>query len=213
MTKPPDRSDSPFVGLAKNATHGVLPGSPQPPPARSEQSQGLLGSVAAGDQVAVRRCVAQYGPLVWSIARRFAASPTEAEDAVQDIFIELWKSAGRYDPAIASEPAFITMIARRKMIDRLRRAERRPQLRPVPDTLAGVDPGAIERCAEASLAVGVLATLDPHQRRVLSLAIGQGMTHAEIAEVTAMPLGTVKSLVRRALVAVRKRLLAQGAER
>jgi RNA polymerase sigma-70 factor, ECF subfamily len=102
------------------------------------------------------------------------------------------------------------MIARRRMIDRLRRAQRRPQLRPVPDSLIGSEHAAIERSAEASIAVGVLATLDPHQRRVLSLAIGQGMTHAEIAEATSMPLGTVKSLVRRALVAVRKRLLAQG---
>jgi RNA polymerase sigma-70 factor (ECF subfamily) len=99
------------------------------------------------------------------------------------------------------------------MLDRLRGAEHRPTLRPVPDTLAGTEPSMIERCPEASLAVGVLATLDPHQRRVLSLAIGQGMTHAEVAETTAMPLATVKSLVRRALVAVRKRLPAAEAER
>lgn len=162
--------------------------------------------------MAVRQCIAEYGPLVWTVARRFAPSPAEAEGAVQEIFTELWKHAGRYDPAVASEPAFITMIARRRMIDRLRRAERRPQLRPAPDSLAGNEHAAMQRCAEASIAVGVLATLDPHQRRVLSLAIGQGMSHAEIAGAMSMPLGTVKSLVRRALVAVRKRLLAVGGD-
>ncbi len=190
--------------LAKNATHGALSGSPQTPP-------GLLGLVAAGDPTAVSHCIAEYGPLVWSIARRFGPNPTEAEDAVQEIFIELWKHAGRYDPAVASEPAFVTMLARRRMIDRLRRGSQRPQLRPAPDTIAGNESAAIERCSEATIAIGALATLDPHQRRVLSLAIGQGMTHAEIADATRMPLATVRSFVRRALVAVRKRLLARGA--
>jgi RNA polymerase sigma-70 factor (ECF subfamily) len=168
--------------------------------------------VASGDQTAVRRCIAEHGPLVWTIARRFAPTPAEAEAAVQEIFIELWKHAGRFDPAVASEPAFITMIARRRMLDRLRRAERRPQLRPAPDALAGNEHAAMQRCAEASIAVGVLATLDPHQRRVLSLAVGQGMAPAEIAAAMSIPESTVKSLVRRALVAVRKRLLASGSE-
>lgn len=200
---------SSFARGTKNATPQALAGS----------QQTLLGLVAAGDAAAVRQCIVTYGPLVWTIARRFAPTPAEAEDAAQEIFIELWKHAGRFDPAVASESAFVTMIARRRMIDRLRRAQRRPDLKPVPDTLASNEHVEIERCAEASIAAGVLATLDPHQRRVLSLAIGQGMTHAEIAEATAMPLGTVKSLVRRALVAVRKRLIGppqavakQGAE-
>lgn len=161
----------------------------------------------------MRQCVARYGSLVWSIARRFAPTEPEAEDAAQEIFIELWKNAGRYDPTLASEPAFITMIARRRMIDRLRRAQRRPQLQPAPDAIVGgASDAGIERSAEAALAASVLATLDPRQRRVLSLAIGQGMTHTEIAAATDMPVGTVKSLVRRALVAVRKRLRAQEAE-
>jgi RNA polymerase sigma-70 factor (ECF subfamily) len=158
--------------------------------------------------------VAEYGPLVWSIARRFAPTPGDAEDAVQEIFLELWKHAGRYDPAVASQPAFITMIARRGMLERLRRAERRPKIEPVPDTFTSLEHVSVERCLEATIAAGVLATLDPHQRRVLSLAIGQGMTHAEVAQATSMPLDTVKSLIRRALVAVRKRLLARdGGER
>lgn len=187
--------------VQKSATHGGLSGS----------RQTLLGQVAAGDPAAVRRCIAEYGPLVWSIARRFAPTTVEAEDAIEDIFSELWKHVGRYDPAVASEPAFVAMIARRRMIERLHRTDRRPQLKP--DGLAGLEPATLDRCPEAMVAVGMLAGLDPRQRRVLSLAIGQGMTHAEIADATAMPAETVKSLVRRALVAVRKRLLSQGAER
>jgi RNA polymerase sigma-70 factor (ECF subfamily) len=149
---------------------------------------------------------------VWSIARRFAPSTGDAEDAVQEIFLELWKHAGRYDPAQISEPTFVVMIARRRMIERLRRAER-PQLEPAPDTVANIEGSISERCPEIAIAAGVLATLDPRQRRVLSLAVGQGMTYAELAEATSMPIDKVKSLVRRALVAVRKRLQAQGSER
>jgi RNA polymerase sigma-70 factor (ECF subfamily) len=139
-----------------------------------------------------------------------APSPAHAEDAVQEIFVELWKYAGRYDPQQASEPAFVTMIARRRMIDRLRQAEHRPQLKPMPDALVGEQHDAIERCVEASLAASTLAALDPRQRRALTLAIGHGMTATEISALTEMPVGTVKSLVRRALVAVRKRVLEFG---
>lgn len=183
-------------------THGGLSGS----------RQTLLGQVAAGDSAAVRQCIDEYGSLVWSIARRFA-STGDAEDAVQEIFLELWKHAGRYDPAQVSEPAFIVMIARRRMIERLRRAERRPRIEPAPDTLASLEDSMSDRCPEIAIAAGVLATLDPRQRRALSLAVGQGMTYAELAEATSMPIDKVKSLVRRALVAVRKRLQAQEGER
>lgn len=176
-------------------------------------TQPLLTRVAAGDPLALRQCIAEYGPLIWSIARRMSPSPSEAEDAVQEIFIELWKSAGRFDPSIASEPAYVTMIARRRLIDRLRRAERRPQIKPMVDSLIGDQHAAIERSAEAAIAASTLAALDPRQRRVLSLAIGHGLTHTEIAELTELPVGTVKSLVRRALVAVRRRLLPEDPRR
>jgi RNA polymerase sigma factor (sigma-70 family) len=164
--------------------------------------------VAAGDRAAIRQCIARHGPIAWAIARRFAVSDQEARAAVVDIFDELSRRAGDYDPDAISEPAFITMIARRWMIETLWR-EQRPTLKP--DALSeGEAVMGIERCVEASIAAGVLASLDPHQRQILSLAIGQGMTHAEVAEATAAPVEVVKSLVRRALVAVRKRLQAGG---
>src|SRR5687768_17786487 len=93
----------------------------------SQQMQtapSLLARVAQGDALAGREVLARYGGLVWSIARRFEAG--DAEDAVQEIFLDLWKSAARFDPAIASEAAFIAMIARRRLIDRKRTRRRRP---------------------------------------------------------------------------------------
>lgn len=165
----------------------------------------LLTRVAAGDPGAVRDCLARYGGLVWSIARRFEGH--DAEDAVQEIFLDLWKSAARFDPQIASEAAFVAMIARRRLIDRRRTRRRRPATEtidaqpPIADHARGPD-----SCAEASQAARALDRLRPEQRHVLVLAT-HGLSHGEIAERTGMPLGTVKAHARRGLQSIRAALL------
>lgn len=177
---------------------------PPPPP--------VLGRVAAGDAVAIRECLARYGNLVWSIARRFETA--EIEDAVQEIFLDLWKSAARFDPAIASEPAFVAMIARRRLIDRRRMRMRRPTAdTPLAgdssDGLLAIDPNpttSADTCAEAKQAARVLEQLRPEQRQVLVLSTVQGMSHGEIAEHTGLPLGTVKAHARRGLLSIRAAL-------
>jgi RNA polymerase sigma-70 factor (ECF subfamily) len=176
----------------------------------SGAQQTLLTLAATGDPAAVSQCIARYGSLVWSIVRRSCASEAEAETLTRDVFAQLWQQAARYEPGVGSEPLFITMVARRYLLDRRRATEPRP---PMPDALASTEPPTpIERCPEATLAAGVLATLDPSQRKMLSLAMGQGMTHAEVGKATASSPDAVKSLVRRALVAVRKRLQARQGE-
>jgi RNA polymerase sigma-70 factor (ECF subfamily) len=166
----------------------------------------LLGRVAAGDRVAMRECLAQYGNLVWSIARRFEQS--DAEDAVQEIFLDLWRSAGRYDPALGTEAIFIAMIARRRLIDRRRTRGRRPATEQIMDE-PQVPSEAVrpDTCAEASQAARALAQLRPEQQRVVVLATCHGLSHGEIAAQTGMPLGTVKAHVRRGLQAIRAALL------
>jgi RNA polymerase sigma-70 factor (ECF subfamily) len=163
----------------------------------------LLERIAAGDGGAVRECVARFGGLVWSIARRFESA--DAEDAVQEIFVDLWKSAARYDPAIASELVFVTMIARRRLIDRRRGRRRRPTTEQIDDQLpdAGTGPDV---CAEAAQARRALDDLRPEQRRVLVLATRDGLSHGEIAAHTGMPLGTVKAHARRGLLSIRAAL-------
>jgi RNA polymerase sigma-70 factor (ECF subfamily) len=156
--------------------------------------------------------VARYGSLVWSIVRRCCATDAEAEQLTREVFVALWQQAGRYEPGIGSEPLFIAMVARRFVLDRLRASEPRPSLRSAPESLAGETTTPIERCPEATLAAGVLATLDPSQRRMLSVAISQGLTYAEVGKAIGSSTEAVKSLVRRALVAVRKRLQARAGE-
>ena len=167
----------------------------------------ILRRIAAGDQTAVQDCLDAYGGLVWSLARQMA--PAEAEDAVQEIFIGVWRSAGRYDEACASEVAFIAMIAGRRLIDRLRRNERQPAVMYLDDMTT--EPGArhdrqVEICAEAALAARALQQLRPEQQKVIQLAVYQGLSHQEIATATGMPLGTVKTHVRRGLQQIRQAL-------
>jgi RNA polymerase sigma factor (sigma-70 family) len=88
----------------------------------------LLPRVAAGDELAVRECVDRYGPLIWALARRWSPDPRDAEDAVQEVFVDLWRSAGRYDATRATEAGWVAMVTRRRLIDRTRTATR---LRPV----------------------------------------------------------------------------------
>ncbi|MFM9994511.1 MAG: RNA polymerase sigma factor [Phycisphaerales bacterium] len=170
-------------------------------------SRTLLQRVAAAEPGAVRSCLDQFGGLVWSLARRFA--PTDAEDAAQEIFIDLWKSAGRYDPAVASEATFVSMIARRRLIDRRRRATRRPEPMPLADqALPGAgdasDPMTVSE--DAGVAAQALAALSPDQQNVIRLSVYRGLSHDEIASATGLPLGTVKTHIRRGLIRVREAL-------
>jgi RNA polymerase sigma-70 factor (ECF subfamily) len=155
-----------------------------------------------------------YGNLVWALARRLSASTADAEDATQEIFIEIWRSARRYDPAVASEAVFIATIARRRLIDRIRARKRRPatevfdeELTPNPDS--GADAGAL--AVDVSIASRALAELGESQREILLLGIVEGLTHSEIALATGKPLGTVKTQMRRGLMKIRDLLGSDAA--
>ncbi|MCB9852689.1 MAG: RNA polymerase sigma factor [Phycisphaerales bacterium] len=175
-------------------------------------SSTILQRVAEGDMAAVRNCIEQYSGLVWSLARRLLANAAEAEDAVQEVFIELWKSASRFDPNVASEPAFIAMVARRRLIDRRRRLSRRLDNAasvPLDEIDVESDPDAgpgLEIAEEATLADNAIRTLKPEQQRILRLAVCDGWSHQQIADTLHMPLGTVKTHVRRGLIRVRELL-------
>ena len=172
----------------------------------------ILERVAKGDPGAPAECIDRFSGLVWSLARRLCASASDAEDAVQEIFIDVWKSAARFDPAIASETTFVAMIARRRLIDRGRRRMRRPEVPQIAETLAD---GAerIDRTdstEQQGIAQRAFAQLRPEQQQVLQLAIHHGCSHEQIATATGMPLGTVKTHARRGLIKIRQILADQG---
>jgi len=170
-------------------------------------SEAILKRIADGDQNAVQDCLKAYGGLVWSLARRMLRNTEEAEDAVQEIFVDIWKNAARFDPSQASETTFVAMIARRRLIDKIRFSQRRISADSLEDILvepAGSSDKEMQTRVEGSEAMKALEELRPEQRQVLQLSIIQGLSHQEIADATGMPLGTVKTHARRGLLQVRE---------
>ena len=186
-----------------------MPGPATSPPT-ADAPPPVLPAVARGASGATATCIDRYGPLVWGVARRLCRDRQDAEDAVQDVFIELWRKAGDFDPARGSEPAFVATLARRRMIDLLRKRGRRPECSPL-GAVADEPTSGVELDDEAAAAREAVATLSQPQRRVLDLHVYEGLSQREIAERLTLPLGTVKAHARRGLQAVRD-ALARRAE-
>ena len=166
----------------------------------------VLTRIARGEAAAVAECIDEFGGLVWSLARRLSPNRADAEDAVQEVFVDVWKSAARFDPRQGSEKVFIATIARRRLIDRLRRHAARPEFASETEleTAGFAAPGSGgERASEAERAAAAIAQLGPDQQRVIELAVVHGLSHSEIAARTGLPLGTVKTQMRRGLMKIR----------
>ena len=167
----------------------------------------LLERVAAGEPGAVTQCIDRFGGLVWTLARRMSPTGQDAEDAVQEIFTEVWQSAYRYDRGVASETAFVAMIARRRLIDRYRKLSREPNSVMIDERLDSVSPtggeGRSDLSEDARKVFDAMRGLSEEQQRVLRLSLLQGLSHDKIARSTGLPLGTVKTHARRGLIKLR----------
>ena len=174
---------------------------------QSNNEDGLLPLVAKGDGQAMKRCIDQYGPLVWSIVCRRISERNDAEETCQEIFTEIWQKAGSYDPEASRESTFIGMIARRRSIDWQRKQSRLPlltELDSVPEVPSSTPLVGIG--LDRELLWKALEKLPKKTRDLLSLHFVQGMTHEEIVKETGLPLGTVKTRLRRGLIDARKLL-------
>lgn len=167
----------------------------------------LLPRVARGDQTAIDECLNRYGGLVWSLARRLSPSLADAEDASQEIFIDIWRNANRFSETVAEEATFIAMIARRRLIDRQRKLRRELNSQPIDEsTLEYASPpqtSRLELAEDASRATACLEKLRTDERQVLELSIYHGLPQSRIAERIGLPLGTVKTHARRGLSQLR----------
>ena len=174
----------------------------------------LLPRISNGDETAVADCLNRYGGLVWSLARRMCPDHQTAEDAVQDIFLQVWKSADRFDESIASETTFIAMIARRRLIDMSRKKSWKQaraaggDSNPFEDVTSAVvrAEDKMELRDEAAKAGELLKQLPGDQQHVLKLSIYEGLSHSSISEATGLSLGTVKTHIRRGLIKLREAL-------
>lgn len=174
------------------------------------KSDSLLSAVAAGEPDAVDACLRRFSAPVWRLARRMLGSEHDAEDAVQEVFLEIWKSAARFDAAAGTELTFVLTIAKRRLIDRMRRSKRVPRaaeserIEAIPASSSEAE--GVELADETVRVAAAMESLRPEQRSVLEMSFLGGRTHQEIASDTGMALGTVKSHARRGLMRVRELL-------
>ncbi len=174
--------------------------------------QNLLPRVAAGDSDAMNLCISRYGGIVWAIAKRYIPNRSEAEDLVQEVFIEIWKKAESFNPSIASEATFVGLITKRRAIDHLRRHGRKPDFEPlaVAESIPLPNPDHSSITCDPETVKSSLATFPDETRQLFELFFQEGFTHPEIAKKTGLPLGTVKTRLRRGLITLREHLQRIG---
>jgi RNA polymerase sigma-70 factor (ECF subfamily) len=168
----------------------------------------LLRQMVSGDGEAFRRFYDRYASLVYTFAFRLLGSRSDAEDLLQEVFLQVWRQAQSYSPERGSPEAWLITMTRSRAIDKLRSLRRRdisPLSPDQPPRLEGgtpVEPPT--QASEARLTVqGVLTKLPEAQRTVLELAYFDGLTQSEIAARLGEPLGTVKTRIRAGLERLR----------
>lgn len=167
----------------------------------------LVERVARGDADALSELYDRFVSMLLALARRILGSQAEAEDVVQEVFVQVWHQAGRYQSSRSSVSTWLVLITRSRSIDRLRTrqvvertAETAHQQNPRRHTSSEGSRNVLNRERGARI-VAELEKLPPEQREVLELAFFSGLTQSEISAQTATPLGTVKT---RTLLAMRK---------
>jgi RNA polymerase sigma-70 factor (ECF subfamily) len=178
------------------------------PPDGALDIERALALCAAGDRAALRAIYQSEAPRMLGVARRLLRRPALAEEAVQDAFVLIWRNAATFDPARGAARSWIYAVLRHRALNVLR-DERRLETSDEPvgedepdaaespeDIVARLSDGArLKRCLE---------TLEPKRRDAVVLAFTHGLTHAELAGRLALPLGTIKSWIRRSLISLRE---------
>lgn len=183
---------------------------PEPP-----GDDDLAARFRAGDETALRAAYDRYGRAVLHLATTTLANRSDAEDVTQATFVAAWLGRATFDPEKGSLVGWLLGIGRRKVVDRLRAAARETRVvetvRRLPEpATTGPDPDTV---VDRLVVADELAQLPDEQRRMLELAFYDDLTHQQIATVTGVPLGTVKSHIRRGMQSLRRRWEVDGAAR
>lgn len=190
---------------------GAVVDAGEPPVERSSTLDELLVATAAGDREAFGRLYDETAARVFGLVRRVLVDAAQAEEVTQDVFLEAWQTAARFDPARGAAVAWLLTLAHRRAVDRVRSAQaaRERELRTgIRDLDVPVDEvaEAAEIAVEHERVSGALAELSPAQRECLALAYYGGCTQTEIAARLGLPLGTVKTRLRDGMIRLRELL-------
>lgn len=181
---------------------------------RSQALADLLSRIALGDRAAFDRLYRDTSPHLLGVILRIQRDRAQAEDVLQEVYVNVWRSAQSFNPALSQARTWLNSVARNRAIDSLRRRQSEPQtisrFQAGPDEddtdmlkdIAADTPGPLdllEQASDARALTTCMEGLSGEQQHSLALAYYQGLTHAEVAEQLGHPLGTVKSWVRRGL--------------
>ncbi|WP_133700103.1 sigma-70 family RNA polymerase sigma factor [Roseateles toxinivorans] len=184
----------------------------------SKELSQLLARVGLGDREAFAKLYERSSARLFGVVLRIQRDQAAAEDILQEVFVKVWRSAAGFDAAQSQPLTWLTSVARNAAIDSLRRQQTQPQIQArhradddddAPDAVdlaADEAPGPLEllsRATEARALNHCMQDLNAMQKQSLALAFYDGLSHAEVAEKMAQPLGTVKSWVRRALLSLK----------
>ena len=172
-------------------------------------ASSLLSQIAEGDEQAFAEMYDRCSPVIYGMALRILLDPRDAEEAMIDAFLQVWRKADNFDPDLGSATTWIIMIARCRILDRARAQKVRRQYEEdlgeewdAPCPAPNAESQAILQW-DCGTVQAALAQIPAPQKRVVELAFFEGMTHQEIAQVTCRPLGTVKTQIRQGLLKLR----------
>ncbi len=176
----------------------------QPKPA----DRDLVAAMAAGQSEALRILNARYGRAFAALLRRFLNDKSDIEEVVADVLWQAWRDAGTFDAARGSVSVWLITLARSRAIDRLRaNRARKPPVEEQPAPESPPDPSIeIDQAQRARIVRAALAALDSNERAALELAYFSDLSQSEVADKLGIPLGTVKTRIRSAMIKLRDAL-------
>lgn len=171
----------------------------------------LLAMVASGDQNALAELYDSFSPRVFGLIRRLLVDHAQSEEVLQDVFLEIWQSASRFDPNKGRASTWIMTLAHRRAVDRIRsaQADRERDVR-IGMRDVGRDFDQASEAAEISIeherVTAAMSRLSEAQRQAISLTYYGGLSQSELAEALNVPLGTVKTRLRGGMIRLRDEL-------
>jgi RNA polymerase sigma-70 factor (ECF subfamily) len=179
------------------------------PDAARQQLTAALARIAAGERAALQLLYRDTAAKLFGVCLRILRDNGEAEEVLQELYITVWRRAGTFDPNRASPITWLVAIARNRAIDRLRSTAKGRAMRPIEEAfeIGDATPGAlaqVETSEEHRRLMDCLGELDPRHAGAIRAAFLDGATYEELANRVNVPLGTMKSWIRRSLIALRE---------